>query len=491
MGNLNKVVYTDHQTVITADNLNAIQDSVIQNTSYTTCATGASTAAKTAALTNFVLTTGSAVKVKFTNTNTASNPTLNVNSTGAKPIMQYGTTVAGTTATESWDDGAVVEFVYDGTNWVMQGRNTIDAVSKANGGTFSGNVQIDRAGGTTSQTGTSDVIIGNNKGYLTEGNSRGALTLYSPQTYYTDIMSANTQTAHRTINFPNASGTVALTDNPTNIAIRNTDGVANQDNLVALTLGNSTPRSQAGHSEGFIASYGNNGYYTAIQANDATANRQIKFPDESGTLMTNQGGTFSGNVVLNRAVGTTSAVGWSVLTLGNSTPSGTSGNSMGDIAIYGETGNYIEIYPAWGGPTANRSIKIPDANGTIALVGTNSAYYTPTITAGTGFAYDNVNAIYKITSDFLFISGRFRVTDHGTTNSSINLTYPSGVTTVAGVGAFGHVHINNSVNASALSIRPANDGKSCFIQSGAGNITVSQLVPNGDYVVFQAMIPLR
>lgn len=119
MGNLNKVVYTDHQTVITADNLNAIQDSIIQNTSYTTCSTGASTAAKTAALTNFVLTTGSAVRVKFTNTNTASNPTLNINSTGAKPIMKFGTTAAGTTATSSWESGEIVTFVYDGTNWLM------------------------------------------------------------------------------------------------------------------------------------------------------------------------------------------------------------------------------------------------------------------------------------------------------------------------------------------------------------------------------------
>lgn len=119
MGNLNKVTYTDHQTVITADNLNNIQDSVIQNTSYSTCSTAANTAAKTASLTNFVLTTGSCIRVKFTNSNTASSPTLNVNGTGAKSIKKYGTTAAGTDAFTSWPAGAVVTFVYDGTNWLM------------------------------------------------------------------------------------------------------------------------------------------------------------------------------------------------------------------------------------------------------------------------------------------------------------------------------------------------------------------------------------
>lgn len=119
MGNLNKVTYVDHQTIITASNLNGIQDSVIQNTSYTTCSTAANTSAKTVQLTDFVLTTGSCVRVKFTNTNTAVNPSLNVNSTGAKPIVKYGSTPIGASESESWTAGAVVELLYDGTSWVM------------------------------------------------------------------------------------------------------------------------------------------------------------------------------------------------------------------------------------------------------------------------------------------------------------------------------------------------------------------------------------
>lgn len=140
---------------------------------------------------------------------------------------------------------------------------------------------------------------------------------------------------------------------------------------------------------------------------------------------------------------------------------------------------------------ANKIIQLKDgADNLYPATGKSSANYTPTITAGTGFTYDSVNVVYKVTSDFLFISGRFRVTNHGSTNAEITISYPTGVTTITGVGAFGHVHVNNNVNTSGLSIRPSNSGTSCFIQSGAGNTTVSQLVPNGDYVVFEAMIPL-
>lgn len=86
---------------------------------YGTCSTAASTAAKTVSITGFPsLEAGAMVAVKFTYTNTVANPTLNVTSTGAKNICQYGTTVVGSAANTSWKAGAVVIFVYDGTSWV-------------------------------------------------------------------------------------------------------------------------------------------------------------------------------------------------------------------------------------------------------------------------------------------------------------------------------------------------------------------------------------
>ena len=83
---------------------------------YGTCTTAAETAAKVVTLSGFVLVTGATIHVKFTNSNTVANPTLNVNSTGAKSIMRYGTTAASTSPDTSWLAGAVVSFTYDGTN---------------------------------------------------------------------------------------------------------------------------------------------------------------------------------------------------------------------------------------------------------------------------------------------------------------------------------------------------------------------------------------
>lgn len=118
---MNKTTFVDYDTEITAGFLNTLQDTVIGNTSYGTCSTAAGTAAKEVTISDFVLATGATVKVKFTNSNTVSAPTLNVNNTGAKAIKQFGTTAVGTDVFNSWSAGGIVIFVYDGTNWIMAG----------------------------------------------------------------------------------------------------------------------------------------------------------------------------------------------------------------------------------------------------------------------------------------------------------------------------------------------------------------------------------
>lgn len=83
---------------------------------YATCATAGGTAAKAATCTNFVLRVGSMVTVKFTYKNTAASPTLNVNSTGAKPIALNGSAIP---ESAYWGAGETVNFIYDGTNWAV------------------------------------------------------------------------------------------------------------------------------------------------------------------------------------------------------------------------------------------------------------------------------------------------------------------------------------------------------------------------------------
>ena len=50
---------------------------------------------------DFELSIGNTIKVKFTNSNTATSPFLNVNDTGAKPIKLFGDTPVGDTPAKS------------------------------------------------------------------------------------------------------------------------------------------------------------------------------------------------------------------------------------------------------------------------------------------------------------------------------------------------------------------------------------------------------
>lgn len=89
---------------------------------YGTCTTANGTVEKVATLEGnetFTLATGVTVAIKMSHYNSATNPTLNVNSTGAKQIMRYGSTVPGTNADGSWNDAAVIFFTYDGTHWMI------------------------------------------------------------------------------------------------------------------------------------------------------------------------------------------------------------------------------------------------------------------------------------------------------------------------------------------------------------------------------------
>lgn len=95
---------------------------LVGSTLYGTCATAAATAAKVVTCADFnELVTGVTIHVKFTYANSVANPTLNVNSTGAKDIMRYGTTKPSASAATSWQAGSVVSFTYDGTYWQMNG----------------------------------------------------------------------------------------------------------------------------------------------------------------------------------------------------------------------------------------------------------------------------------------------------------------------------------------------------------------------------------
>lgn len=85
-----------------------------------TCDTAGNVAEKVVTLEgndNWELKKGAIIMVKFTNSNSASNVTLNVNGTGGKQIW-YGTSVhTGNSAVVSGEQGRYHMYVYDGTYW--------------------------------------------------------------------------------------------------------------------------------------------------------------------------------------------------------------------------------------------------------------------------------------------------------------------------------------------------------------------------------------
>lgn len=101
---------------------------VWQQLPYAVCNTSGSTVAKTVSITNFKLVTGVRVFIKFTYAHDSrTKATLNVNNTGAKSIRYKGYGVfkgyndgfnSDKQYPNTWEAGEIVEFIYDGTEWV-------------------------------------------------------------------------------------------------------------------------------------------------------------------------------------------------------------------------------------------------------------------------------------------------------------------------------------------------------------------------------------
>ena len=232
---------------------------------YGTCTTAAATAAKTVAIDGFVLRAGAIANVRFTITNTKASPTLNINSTGAKPIYintftpNTDPTVAGTyeyKAITTKDFGILgpakdyVTFVYD-TTVVSTGAyliiNATDVpnirqpqttayktelttsqnfyiltsnayTTAANNGIFadnnarfqqkSGHAAIGTEGEdgyVAPVTGTIYFVMGNASAKTAEGNAEAILALYSAGTKGHYINGAETTTWY-THTLPNTTG---------------------------------------------------------------------------------------------------------------------------------------------------------------------------------------------------------------------------------------------------------------------------------------------
>lgn len=97
------------------------------NVAYGTSTTGASTAAKVITVTgntNWTLSAGSIIVVKFNATNSASNPTFNVNGTGAKNVWYNTGLITTSNLGYAGTANRPMYYVYDGTQFIFMGWST-------------------------------------------------------------------------------------------------------------------------------------------------------------------------------------------------------------------------------------------------------------------------------------------------------------------------------------------------------------------------------
>ena len=190
---------------------------------YGSCSTAASTAAKTVSVSNFVLETGARILVKFTITNTASNPTLNVSSTGAKSIMYRGSAISAS----SLATNRIYEFIYDGTNWELIGDINTDTVVQSNW---------------TETNTSSNAYIKNKPTFLTGGSQTTTSSADSGSNVYTFTKSDGTTS---TLTVKNGSKGSTGGTGPQGVGVKSvtqttTSTADNGTNIITVTLTDNT-----------------------------------------------------------------------------------------------------------------------------------------------------------------------------------------------------------------------------------------------------------
>jgi hypothetical protein len=161
---------------------------------FAVCGTAAATVQKTVTLKQFKLEAGEWLFVSFSATNSAANPTLNVNGLGAKPIYYRNAAITAANLTNT----RLYLFVYDGAQFELVGdidtNTTYSAMSQA---------EADTGTATTARLLTAKVLAdwltgktGSANGKLVAVGSDGKIdSSLIPQQAITDVFEASSQAA--------------------------------------------------------------------------------------------------------------------------------------------------------------------------------------------------------------------------------------------------------------------------------------------------------
>lgn len=320
------------------------------NVAYGTCSTAAATATKVITIsgnTSWKLEAGAIITVKFSATNTAQNPTFNVNSTGAKSVWYNTALITTSSLGYAGTANRPMQFVYDGTQYVFMGWALDNNTTYSNASLGCGYGTCSTAEATTEKAVTLSSYTLATGGFVAVKftnavpanatmniNSKGAKAIY----YKGSAITANVI---------KAGDTATFVYNGTYYHVVSIDRDNNSDTKVTISANAPTSATN---------------YYPTMHT------------ETSGTTAV----TANTNIKFQNMTGTTSVQGYNVLILGNETAKGTASNSYGVLRLFGDNTNYTQIKA--GAVTANRTITLPNASGTLELTGHTQA--ANTITAG-------------------------------------------------------------------------------------------------------------
>ena len=290
-------------------------------THYGDCDTAAGTAEKTVICPWFKLVYGARIAVKFTKSNSASNPTLNVHGTGAKPIYYRGQPISASYLAAD----RTYEFIYNDNQYELVGDINTDTdthytarlyvgasnAAKSNAAATNGNVYLNlvenntvrdyhNIKGTGATTVTSDasgvitIYSSDNDTKNTAGSSDTSSKIFlvgatsqgaNPQTYSHDTAYVGTDGCL----YSNSKKVATLGDNNSFTGLNtfkktSTDG--NTDYLIKLDNSSTTPNIVLGSAPvgttapAVYTKYGE----SAISKVSASGKLDFTFPSTSGTL---------------------------------------------------------------------------------------------------------------------------------------------------------------------------------------------------------------
>ena len=271
----------------------------------------------------------------------------------------------------------------------------------------------EQAGVANSSTGLAALHIGNAKTYA-EGNKEGRLIIHgNSQGKYICLMS-NGLTSSHTLTFPDKTGTIALTSDIPSIPT-----------VPTITLNGSDTTSPSFYAP---TSAGTNGYVlksngsgaptwtsatlTDTQVTSAPVTTATTYYLTGSTSSTNTTGGLSKHASIKAYVtADTSTSGYSYISIGNSTASGTVNAKQGYLRLYGSTAYYHELKGVQSYPSANRSVYFPRYAGDMYLT------CVPGVTAVGGATtapvyVDSTGTIKAVTSiPYTLLSGTPAVTE--------------------------------------------------------------------------------